>query len=158
MIMANPSNPVQNPNEAMPGGTARFVSDPRSREQGITQKTREMASDMTEQAREVATSVTGKAGELASNVGHKAEEAASSVGGSMRSLAGTIKQTMPQKGVLGQASSAVADSLEGGGRYLQEEGLKGIAGDFTNLIRRNPIPALLVGIGIGFLIARATRS
>jgi len=30
--------------------------------------------------------------------------------------------------------------------------------DITNMIRRNPIPALLVGIGIGFLLARATRS
>jgi uncharacterized membrane-anchored protein YhcB (DUF1043 family) len=30
--------------------------------------------------------------------------------------------------------------------------------DLTNLIRRNPIPALFVGIGIGFLLARVTRS
>ena len=28
----------------------------------------------------------------------------------------------------------------------------------TNMIRRNPIPAVLIGIGIGFLLARATRS
>jgi ElaB/YqjD/DUF883 family membrane-anchored ribosome-binding protein len=28
--------------------------------------------------------------------------------------------------------------------------------DFTNLIRRNPIPALLIGVAFGFLVARAT--
>jgi hypothetical protein len=28
--------------------------------------------------------------------------------------------------------------------------------DLTNLIRRNPLPAVLVGIGIGYLLARAT--
>ena len=45
---------------------------------------------------------------------------------------------------------------ENTGRYLQEEGLKGIAEDVTNLIRRNPIPALLAGVGVGFLIGRIT--
>ena len=30
-----------------------------------------------------------------------------------------------------------------------------IANDVTNLIKRNPIPALFVGIGVGFLLARA---
>jgi hypothetical protein len=30
-----------------------------------------------------------------------------------------------------------------------------MAEDVTNLIRRNPIPALLIGIGAGFLLARA---
>jgi hypothetical protein len=56
----------------------------------------------------------------------------------------------------GEASTAVANTLENTGRHLQKEGLKGIADDVTNLIRRNPIPALLVGLGVGFLIARAT--
>jgi hypothetical protein len=52
----------------------------------------------------------------------------------------------------------MADTLERGGRYLEEEGLRGIGQDLTNVIRRNPIPALLLGIGIGFLIARSLRS
>jgi hypothetical protein len=52
----------------------------------------------------------------------------------------------------------VADTLETGGRYLQEHGLSGIGDDFSNLIRRNPIPAVLVGIGVGFLLARSLRS
>jgi uncharacterized membrane-anchored protein YhcB (DUF1043 family) len=31
-----------------------------------------------------------------------------------------------------------------------------MAEDFTGMIRRNPIPALLIGVAVGFLIARAT--
>jgi hypothetical protein len=27
--------------------------------------------------------------------------------------------------------------------------------DLTNLVRRNPLPAVLLGIGFGFLLARA---
>jgi len=45
--------------------------------------------------------------------------------------------------------------LESTGRYLQEEGLKGVAEDMTNLIRRNPLPAMFLGIGLGFILARA---
>jgi uncharacterized membrane-anchored protein YhcB (DUF1043 family) len=32
-----------------------------------------------------------------------------------------------------------------------------MAEDLTSLIRRNPIPAMLVGVGLGFLLARMTR-
>jgi len=28
----------------------------------------------------------------------------------------------------------------------------------TNLIRRHPLPAILIGIGVGYLLARITRS
>jgi hypothetical protein len=76
----------------------------------------------------------------------------------MKSLASSIREHTPRSGVMGTASSAVANTLESGGRYLEEEGLRGIGEDLTNLIRRNPIPALLVGIGVGYLLARATRS
>src|SRR5207245_2668507 len=83
----------------------------------------------------------------AANVGHRAEEATSSVGSGMRNLAGTLRETLPHEGMLGTAGSAMADTLERGGRYLEQEGLRGIGEDLTNVIRRNPIPALLLGIG-----------
>jgi hypothetical protein len=52
----------------------------------------------------------------------------------------------------------VAETLDSGGRYLKEEGMTGMANDLTDMIKRNPIPALLVGVCLGVLIARATRS
>jgi hypothetical protein len=55
----------------------------------------------------------------------------------------------------GGASSAVADTVESSGRYLQEEGLKEMTEDVTNLIRRYPIPALLIGVAAGYLAGRA---
>jgi hypothetical protein len=109
-------------------------------------------------AKDVAAAAAKKAGEAASCIGHKAEDATSTVGGGMKSLAGSIREHTPREGMLGHATSAVADTLESGGRYLQEHGLSGVGEDVTGLIRRNPIPAVLIGIGIGYLIARATRS
>jgi len=119
---------------------------------------KDMASSAMDKAKEMASSVAHTAGNVASTVGRKAEDATSAVGSGIRSLGGTIREQGPHSGVLGGATSGVAGALETSGRYLEEHGLSGIGEDLTNLIRRNPVPALLVGIGVGFLIARATRS
>jgi gas vesicle protein len=124
----------------------------------LKNKARETAGNVADKAREVASSVAGQAKDLASNLGERASEATTNVGSGMQSLAGTIRDKAPHEGVMGQAASSVAGALESSGRYLQEEGLSGMSRDVTDLIRRNPIPAMLVGIGIGYLIARATRS
>jgi hypothetical protein len=115
-----------------------------------------MASDAANKAKDTASSFAQKAGDAASFVGKKADEASSAVGSGMKSLAGTIRDNAPDKGPLGSASSAAANTLESGGRYLEEHGLSGIAGDIATMIKRNPIPAILVGIGLGYLVARAT--
>ena len=47
--------------------------------------------------------------------------------------------------------------IQADGRRLSKTNFEGWA-DLTDMIRRNPIPALLIGIGVGFLISRATRS
>jgi len=123
---------------------------------GFGERAKNAAETATEKAREAAGTVTDKAKEAASTLGKKAENTVHAVGSGMESLAGTIRDKMPEKGPLGAATSSVANSLEAGGHYLREEGLKGMADDVTNLIRRNPIPALLIGITAGFLLARAT--
>lgn len=113
-------------------------------------------SQASDKAKEIASNVAGKAKEMASNMGNKAEDATHAFGSGMQSLAGTIRDHSPQSGMLGSATGSVASSLESGGKYLQQEGLSGIANDITDLIRRNPLPSLLVGVGIGFILARAT--
>ncbi len=127
----------------------------------VAEKTKETASGVGERIRDAASSVQDmarKAGDAASNVGQRAGEAVSSVGGQMRNLAGTIRQNAPSEGIMGSAASTVADSLEAGGKYLEEETLGSLGREATELIRRYPLQAVLVGIGIGFLMARATRS
>jgi hypothetical protein len=54
----------------------------------------------------------------------------------------------------GSAATAVTDTAAGVGTYVQEKGLQGLSEDLTQLIRRYPVPALLVGLGIGFVLAR----
>ena len=63
-----------------------------------------------------------------------------------------LREKGPESGFLHSATESLATGLESGGEYLQEKGISGMAGDVTDLIRRNPIPALLLAAGIGFLI------
>jgi ABC-type transporter Mla subunit MlaD len=119
------------------------------------------AADLEERARQTASSigstVADKARQATAYVGEKAERATEAVGAGMENLGSTIREHEPAAGRLHNAGEAVARKLENGGRYIEEQGLKGIGEDVTNLIRRNPIPALLIGVGIGLLVARMAR-
>ena len=125
---------------------------------GTSEKARDVATSAADKAKEAVTSIGETASGVACTIGQKAKDATEAVGGSMKSLAANIRENTPDQGKLGSASSAVACSLESGGRYLQEEGLSGVAQDVGNVIRRNPIPAVLIGIGLGFVLARTMRS
>jgi len=103
------------------------------------------------------TKATDKAKEAASFVGDKMEQATEAVGAGLEAAGKSIREHAPNQGILANAGEAIGARLEAGGHYLEEHGLKGIAGDVTNVIRRNPIPLLLCGLGVGFLIARIVR-
>ncbi len=110
-----------------------------------------------ENVQQTASAAMGKAQEMASSAGRKVDEAATNLGEHVQSAAGALRERGPQEGMLGSATGAIADRLDSAGRYLQEEGLVGMAEDVTELIRRNPIPSMLIGIGIGFLLAKMLR-
>jgi ElaB/YqjD/DUF883 family membrane-anchored ribosome-binding protein len=60
--------------------------------------------------------------------------------------------------MLGSATQTVADAIEGTGKYIEDKNLSGMMDDVTGLIKRNPVPAVLIGLGIGFLVGRVLSS
>jgi len=152
--MASTSSPMKSLHENRGGD---FADKGKNAASSAVDKAKDMASGVVDQAKDVASGIADKAKDTASGIGKKAEDATHAVGSGMQSLAGTVRDNLPKQGVLGTASSTIAKGLESGGKYLEKEGLAGIAEDVTNLIRRNPIPALFIGIGLGFLISRATH-
>jgi hypothetical protein len=159
--MNNPST-ARNKSEERSGSTGFSGGDLKNKAldagQAAADKAQDFASTAAHKVQDAASNVAQRASDLASNVGQRADDAVSSMATGMKSLAGTIREHTPNSGMVGTASSTVADKLEGGSRYLQEHGFSGIGQDITNMIRRNPLPALFIGIGIGFLLAQATRS
>jgi ElaB/YqjD/DUF883 family membrane-anchored ribosome-binding protein len=125
-------------------------------------KAREAASHagqaLTSAASAAGQAVSHAASSAAHAVGHKAEQATAAVGSGMQSLADTVREKGPEHGMLGTASHYVADTLDSTGRYIEDRNLSGMMDDVTNLIRRNPIPAVLIGLGVGFLLGRTFRS
>jgi hypothetical protein len=87
-----------------------------------------------------------------------AQRATVAAGKTLHSLAGTIRDRAPEEGLVARAAGSVADILEGSGTYLQERGIAGAVDDLAVLIRRYPAQSLFIGIGIGLLLARRSRS
>jgi len=124
----------------------------------VGQKAQDLAGSVAHKAQDVASSVAHKAQDLAGNVGQRAEDATAAVGSGMHSVADKVREYTPNEGMLGSASRAVADTIDSAGKYVEDKNLSGMMEDMTGLIRRNPIPALLLGLGVGFLIGRALSS
>ncbi len=124
----------------------------------VTDSLKNAAGCVGDAAKDVGSNISQAGQQAASYLGHKAEDATSAVGGGFKAAGDAIRQNAPHDGTLGQASSAVAKTLENTGNYLQQEGLEGIASDMANMIKKNPIPSLLIGVGVGYLLARSTTS
>jgi uncharacterized protein YjbJ (UPF0337 family) len=95
--------------------------------------------------------------EMAAAAATKASQSMSAVGEKIGSLAGAIRDKAPHEGAMGSAATTVANTLDAAGSYLQEKKVDHMVGDLTSMIRRYPIPALLIGLGIGYLLAGRTR-
>jgi uncharacterized protein YjbJ (UPF0337 family) len=101
--------------------------------------------------------MTAKAQELGATATSIASEAATAVGETMGSLASVIRDNAPHEGTIATAATAMAGGLESASSYLQENTYEHIATDLTAVIRRYPVQALLVGVGLGYVLARLTR-
>ena len=78
--------------------------------------------------------------------------AAQDVASHMAETAGTAA-TKAQE-MAGASASTVTDTVAGARTYVQEQGVQTLPDDLAGLIRRHPVPALLIGLGIGWLLSR----
>jgi len=122
------------------------------------EQTRIAGVPVVDRAKEIVGAATDKVGEVASTMTKKADQFAATAGSNIKNVADTIRAQGPQDGMLGDATKSVAGTIEAGGRYLEEQGVSGLVEDMAGVIKRNPVPAILVGVGLGILIARAIRS
>jgi uncharacterized protein YjbJ (UPF0337 family) len=102
-------------------------------------------------------SMSAKAQQLGGTAGRKANEAAPVIGERMKSLANVIREKAPREGALGATATKVAGGLESASSYLQEKKFDHLGEDFKGLVRRYPLRSLLIGLGLGFLLAGRNR-
>ncbi|MGH7846057.1 MAG: hypothetical protein ACREQW_12935 [Candidatus Binatia bacterium] len=105
----------------------------------------ETAGQAADQAQESASEAASKAREIASKVGHKVKE-----------LAEKVRERSPHETVR-ETTYKVANKLESAGSYLEDKDFESMINDVGSLIRRYPWKSLLIGVGVGFLLARGVR-
>jgi len=129
---------------------ASTTNNPRFREQEKT------AGAPLEKAKDIGTQAMDKAKQAAGNVGDMASQAASNVTKTAQKWGESLSENF------GQASHAVSETVREGVRegahYLEEAHLGDMADEVTRMIRRNPMPAVFIGLAVGFVLGRAMRS
>lgn len=130
-------------------------------QQNATRELDSLADDtgsqsITDKAKEITGNITDKASEIGDQASDKADAAMSATGAKMETLAQTVRQNAPA-GKVGEYATTAANAIERGGNYLQASDLSDVQIDIEQIIRRRPVESLLVGLGVGFLLARAMR-
>ena len=140
------------------GNVGQTFDKARDTAANVADKAKDVASQAVDKAKDAASSVGGMVSDAAKNAGRKADDLTSQAGSGIKHFGDTIRENAPREGMLGDAAKTVANTTKQVGSYLEEEGLSGMFEDVTSLIKRNPIPAILVGVGLGVLIGRVMKS
>lgn len=120
-------------------------------------KVKEAGAEALGKAKEAAGSVGEMASETWTAAGKKADDMTAAAGHKIEEFGENIAKKMPHEGIAGKAGQAVADTIKGGGHYIEQHKLSGMAHDVETVIKNHPIPALLICFGLGFCIGRAFK-
>lgn len=153
----------------MPSGNRQEWTPTVDKAKEVADKARDTAASVGELASDAASAVGAMASKAACDAGSMASQAACDVGKKADSLTANagagiqqwgdrLSKNAPHEGVLGSASQAFAKTVKDGGEYLEDAKLSGITEDIAQLVRRNPIPAVLIALGLGWFAAHKLRS
>jgi len=117
----------------------------------------EKASD---QISEAVTSVKDKAQDLGKMAADKVNESRTSAANGLASAASTIHQkadTLPGGDTVHSMAHTTADKLAATADYVRSHEMKDVIADLEQVVRRNPGPALLAAVAVGFMAGRMFR-
>ncbi|XZE18863.1 hypothetical protein SH449x_004170 [Pirellulaceae bacterium SH449] len=120
-------------------------------------KAKETAGSIGRTSQSAASAVGNMASQVAENLAEDADCLASSAGRGVQRLGEQLSHATPHSGILGNVSQSVAHTISEGGEYLESSKLSGIGKDLTKVIQRNPIPTIVVSIGLGWIVSRMFR-
>jgi ElaB/YqjD/DUF883 family membrane-anchored ribosome-binding protein len=127
----------------MPGGQQGTES--------TTDTLRNKASELGARASEAGAQVRERAAEIGHQVSDRASQGVHSVGERMSDMANSLRERAPES--VQPYADRAANTLERAGEYLQTSTLNDFFDDMSSVVRRNPVPAMLTGVAVGFLLA-----
>lgn len=117
----------------------------------------EIAGDVRAKASELVDTTRQRASEAGAVAADKVDDAMTATGEQMTNLAQTVRAKAPHEGRAGEIATNTAEALERGGQYLKDADLQVVRSDLERIIREHPVEAMLVGLGLGYMLARVTR-
>ena len=121
-------------------------------------KAKEAAASVGEMASHAASAVGAMANQAASDLGRKVDDLTADAGVRLQQMADKVGKQAPHDGLMGSASQTLAKTVKEGGKYIERTKLSGLAENVAQLIRRNPVPAVLVALGVGWYVGRKLGS
>lgn len=82
------------------------------------------------------------------------DDATVTFGQKLQSLGRTIGDRPIPIGHASVASFAASKGLEKAGKYFEQEGFTGVVDDIGDRVKKNPLPFVAVGVGLGILLGR----
>lgn len=107
--------------------------------------------------RRFAKKISGTAEDLAERVASSADSAIDTLGEKIGDAGESIGDRSTGRGFLERVGRILASSMKSVGTYLEEKDLRDMAMDVGGVIKRNPGKTILIGAGVGYLIARRMR-
>jgi len=144
-------------NEGSRATVREAADDTRMRAEGMAEEAKDKAQDIKAKAEDVLDTAKDKAAEVGAQASDKIDSAMTTAGEQMGSLAQTVREKAPSDGPISDVAQSAATALERGGSYLEQADVSAVRGDLEMMIRKHPIEALLIGVGLGMLLARSTR-
>jgi hypothetical protein len=114
-----------------------------------------MATQTNETLSNIGEKVSDKVSDTSAAIAQKASQASSKLSNKIDDVAHKLRDSVPEDGRFGSAASTVATGLERTGQYLRDNDLRSLGGDLQGVVRRYPVQASLVGLGLGILLGRA---
>ncbi len=113
------------------------------------------AEDAAQRAGEKARQVSEDVGEMAQRGSDKARQVAERVGDEIAGASDRIQEKLRETGKgVGEVVNTVSEKVRSSAQYLEDSSVEDVIEDATVLVKRYPIHAVLLGVGIGFLLGR----
>ncbi|MGE0826812.1 MAG: CsbD family protein [Candidatus Binatia bacterium] len=109
------------------------------------------------QGHDTAEHVGGTLHEVGDSIASHADSVKTSVADTMGSLAETLRPASTTEGGVSATATSLADNLESAANYVRESDFTRMSEDVAAIVRRYPLHSLLVGIGVGYLMASRGR-
>lgn len=89
-----------------------------------------------------------------SNVSEKADEWTAQTGSRLHEWGEQLKENYGDCAAVGPAAQMIGDKLRMSGEYLEDSKFNGMVDDFAKVVKKHPLPAVAIALGLGWYLAR----